>query len=510
MSSQEALPAPKPVAATNAAEDRAGVWWPRIALMIIVLAMTLRPGDAPWINDEPTLIKFALGFSALPTDSYLIHLPFTPAQFGLQGTRGAWYGPAPVWFYQVLLAFTHDPLALVVMHALVVGGISALGLYWLARVMRVTPWLAVVAMLSPWIWHYSRQLWDNSFNIPLSALLLAAYGDFLSTRRPWSLRLVIFCILIMPLVHFMSLPMVVVVLLHLLIFHYRSILRSKWSLLSIVVIVEIAAWPYWAYLRDHYHSTVPPGTSPVYGWLYPLLGAHHITSAGLGNILGDRWFESLGNGGSSLVFVAQSISLLAYPACWIGMGLAAHRASKMFRRGEQISPMDHLSAVCLGTWLCQTLLDGIEHVYEGPHYYNGTWIIYVFFVWLALSRLLQRKVDGRLIGALVLGIHAMVLMLVLIAAEFKIIRDGGSLCLNYGTILGNQIDAMHQLNQFSPDSPRIIEVPQWTSFHWTFDVLHGLVSAVGSERRPVMPLRIHYRNSSGTDARIVVEPATIN
>ena len=58
--------------------------------------------------------------------------------------------------------------------------------------MKISAWLAVLVMLSPWMWYYSRQLWDNSFCIPLSAMTIAAYADYLATRCGRSLSLSIF------------------------------------------------------------------------------------------------------------------------------------------------------------------------------------------------------------------------------------------------------------------------------------------------------------------------------
>src|SRR5208282_4196068 len=71
--------------------------WPAILLALIVLGTALRPGDAPWIFDEPLLMNGALFYNAKPCRLGPIFLPFTPAVTGLQGTRGVRYGPLAVW-----------------------------------------------------------------------------------------------------------------------------------------------------------------------------------------------------------------------------------------------------------------------------------------------------------------------------------------------------------------------------------------------------------------------------
>ncbi len=162
---------------------------PVLALALIVVATTLRPGDAPWIADEPLLLYGAMYCNTTASHLWKIRLPFTAAPYGLIGTRGVHYGPLAIWLDQIFLAFTHNPIIMIAIRAAAFSAITAAALYWLAKTLRVTPWLAVAVMLSPWLWLYSRQLWDNSLCIPLCAMLFAAYADFVLTHRPWSLRL---------------------------------------------------------------------------------------------------------------------------------------------------------------------------------------------------------------------------------------------------------------------------------------------------------------------------------
>ena len=58
-------------------------------MVLIVTATMLRPGDAPWIYDEPLLMEMAIQQNATPSHFLHITLPFTPATHGLKGTRGA-------------------------------------------------------------------------------------------------------------------------------------------------------------------------------------------------------------------------------------------------------------------------------------------------------------------------------------------------------------------------------------------------------------------------------------
>ncbi len=134
------------------------------ALLVASLPAVVFPGDAPFINDEPQLILGALRANA---DHAL-------AVVGLMGNKGVPYGPLPTWIYQALLLVTHEPVAIVVLHAALLACVIAVSLGWLSRTLDLWPWLAPVVLLSPYLWLYERVLWDNTFNLALSALLVAA------------------------------------------------------------------------------------------------------------------------------------------------------------------------------------------------------------------------------------------------------------------------------------------------------------------------------------------------
>jgi len=158
-----------------------------IAAIAIIIAFTafVLPGDVPFIAEMATLLGSAAQLNATPSHFLGISLPFTIATIGTLGTRGLPYGPFPIWFYQALLIFSHNPVAVVSMRSLIFETTTAAALLWLTRVMRLSPWFVPLSMLSPWLWLYSREIWDNTFCIPLSALAVAGYGDFINTRRRW-------------------------------------------------------------------------------------------------------------------------------------------------------------------------------------------------------------------------------------------------------------------------------------------------------------------------------------
>jgi hypothetical protein len=461
-------------------------------MVLIVTATMLRPGDAPWIYDEPLLMEMAIQQNATPSHFLHITLPFTPATHGLKGTRGARYGPAAVWLDQIFLAFTHNPIWMVAIRAGLVSGITAFSLLWLCRTLRVSPWLAVAAMLSPWLYFYARQIWDNSLCIPISALMLAAYANFVSTHRVRSLYLTVFCAPLLMLIHFMAVPLVAAIGLHLVLVEFHSLRRFKWVIGAIVIAMLAISWPYWNYLIHNYHHNVPGGTSRWLGWFYPLLGPHHLSAIGLNNLLGDSWR----NPAPRILRIAQDITGLAYLAAWIGLLLAIPCVCRVVTRSTRASAIDQ---ICSFTWLAiilQCALYGPLHVHEGPHYFNASWICFATFAFLAAK-------IAPLFCKPLLGIFAAAQLLILTTMALTIHHNGGMRSDNYGTTLSNQIAAIQQIERYTDDSPGRIEIPEWTEHPRTPAVLEMLFPPQPGPRLRGN-LVIRFRDAFPDDARIVV------
>ena len=102
---------------------------------------------------------------------------------GLMGTQGTYYGPLATWVYQAYLAISLNLVLLVLLRSLAMLTLTAGALWIIARSMQVRTVGFTVAVFSPFFWLYSRQIWDNSFCIPLAAWAVAGYCLFL-TRKP--------------------------------------------------------------------------------------------------------------------------------------------------------------------------------------------------------------------------------------------------------------------------------------------------------------------------------------
>ncbi len=179
------------------------------------------------------------------------------------------------------------------------------------------------------------------------------------------------------------------------------------------------------------------------------LRAHHFAAGGLENILGDAWVATR----SPVVLVARWISLVAFPAVWVGMLLALPRVWRVLRLSPRAGPIDHIFAVAWAAVVFQAALDGFQHVYEGPHYLNAAWIVYAAFLFL-----LARHAPAWIIGA-----YGASLLTVTIAIAVSIHQNAGMRSANYGSALWAQIEAVEEIQEFSGDSPLKIDIPQWTA-----------------------------------------------
>src|SRR5690606_17924468 len=146
------------------------------------------------------------------------------ATHGLQGTRGI-YGPAATWFYQLALRLGGGDLAFVCLLKTSICGILLwIASAWLLSLRRppLSPVILLAAFLSPYLWIYGRDLWDNSFVIPLSALAIASYARFLEaeddTQRQRLLALSFVFLSLGALIHLMMVPVIAALGVHLIVF----------------------------------------------------------------------------------------------------------------------------------------------------------------------------------------------------------------------------------------------------------------------------------------------------
>ena len=482
------------------------IGWCAAAVVAIVILMALRPGDATFIVDEPSLLALAQYWNHTPSQILGVRLPFSLAKVSLMGSHGLYYGPAAVWMYQIFEAFTINPVALTAMHAVLFGAMTGAALLWLSRSLKVSPALAVVTMLSPWLWFYFRQLWDNSFCIPLSAAAFGGYADFLVTRRRGALWLAVLAAALMPLVHFMSLALVLPLAIHFVLFQTRWVRKFGLGVATVIVVVNLVGWPYWSYLMGHHETTGGPAFMPdsaSLGWVFPLNGGLLLSGAGLSKILGEEWLYTLAMPMPFVVTAALTISVFVYAAVWVGMVMSVVKSWRVIRHGAAASATDQMALVALLVFIGQIILDGVGHVYGQPHYFNATWIAYAMFAWMAIDGM-QRRFSKSVLVRAAMPVYGASLAILIAAAGYKIARDGGTRSLHYGTVLSEQVAAAVKMKSFDAASRVIYAFPQWQNYPDAPQNLEWWVEASGppgGKRRII----VKYRDAFPTDARIVVD-----
>jgi hypothetical protein len=386
------------------APSQAQTWLAVVLTVLALVPVVMWPGDVPWTTDEPRLIAQA----------WHSNHARVLASCGLFGNFGLPYGPLPTQIYQVLLLFTHDLSTLVVLRGLLCGGVTAFSLLWLARTLRLPGWFAAAVLVAPYVTNFHRILWDASFAIPLSALTLAAFADFLSTGRARSLRVCLVGVVLLPLIHPQGLPLSVALAAY-FVWRKRSALRQDrralaWLGAGLFVLhatylpraIGAVVWRF-----THASAATYPGEgSRGISAFAPLLGARLLAGREYAvTLLSMQTSTPLG-------VVSQWMSQLIYPLLWLGIGLAAWRAGAVLRRWrspvDEASPAsiavrDEVSSVLLVSLILQALLFAALRVPPAPQYFFASFATIVFFAWLAVEVKWLRAL-GALYGAACLAL----------------------------------------------------------------------------------------------------------
>jgi hypothetical protein len=369
------------------------------ALILLGLALTaLWPGDVSWLMDEPRLIATAWH---LNHDGQI-------AVGGLYGNFGIRYGPLPTQIYQLLLLVTHDPLTLVVLRSVLCAGVSGFGLLWLGRSLGLPGWFAAGVMVSPYVVAYNRVLWDASFAMPVGVLALAAFADFLRTRRNWSLCGCVLASVLAVTIHPQALPLTVSILGWLGWQHRAALWQARRALVITGLVVLLLNGFYFvqfagqlaARLSGSVQKGYPGGGSHWISALAPLLGGRLLCGA--------DYLEKLARPGAPewLHTAAAFCATLFYPLAWAGILFAGRTAWQVFQRRKTASAdnasADPREAVAIVVFIAlglQALLFGLMRIPAAPQYFFGTFVLHVVVAWLAVNALRPRRI-GIFLGAL--------------------------------------------------------------------------------------------------------------
>ncbi len=399
--------------------------------LAIVITPMFWPADTQWGGDDALLMKLAL------TANHEHHL----SKAGLGGSFAYPYGPVPLDIYQGMLLVTHHLPTIVRLHVGLMTIVTSAALLWLTWSLGLSPWLAPLVMLSPFFWFYSRLLWDNTFAIPVGAMMVAAYLAFLRRESRVAFVTALVCAAILPFIHPMTLPLVAAVGAHAAWHRREAFLRHKIALMVIVICTALVNWSYCVRVARQFADSPripktvgdpaepPLSRSAAFG--FPLLSGRLVSAY----YFFDGRGSEAGAESSGIACAARLVSGMAFPLVWIGIVICITRFSTGWRR--QGNPVDAVAVICVLTLILQSLMDGVLRISPWPHYFSGTWIVGVICFWLGLGWLARFRL-ASLVGI----VYAVATILATTAFILGVHRAGGGKVW-HGPTMGAQLTSMY-------------------------------------------------------------------
>jgi hypothetical protein len=264
---------------------RLSIGWIFFFCLVLCGVRLLYPGDTPFNTDENQLLIQA--WRANQEHAWTTH--------GLRGTRGIDYGPIPILLYRGGLFLTQNLEHLILLKTFLTSVATMAALFAL---LALCPWISPLAILpvflSLYFWVYARDLWDNSWNIPFTALAFVTYLAFVHTRRKIWLAISVLWIATILQIHLLCLPLVFAVGWH-FFWKERRWARSHvlFCLLLLLGAVGLLS-PYLGHLLSTPQTPSPQPFGPgVLHFVFSFLGFRLFTAAGFEYFLGPLWYTAL-------------------------------------------------------------------------------------------------------------------------------------------------------------------------------------------------------------------------
>lgn len=414
-----------------------GLW---TSLTAGLLMAVIDPGLAPWINDEAKLL----------TNAWLANSTGWPAKTGLLGTQGYFYGPTPTWFYQLGLLITHNICVLVILHALIFYGATLTLGWFLVRNAGLSRLTLLLLAFMPSICFYSRQLWDNSFNIPLSCGLLGLYASYLSAPGRWKLRgLGAGCALAVG-VHLSAITLVAAIVAHGVWTHRTRLRRWLVPFLTGAACVMMLHLPYLGSQISIFTGAMPKpmlensGLVAGYPYLMPRQSSvESVWFAWTGSRVLTADFSIMPRFDTGPVgLVQQFLRWMTYPlylCCILGV---AGEILRNFRKKEvftkQSSQTRVLILICFCVIFLNSLLFAVIRPVAMDHYFNGSFGAYVVLTSAGLSCTAYRwwKILIRVTIVCLAGYTCLCLLN---------LKQTQGRQLGYGPVLGEQLRILQEV-----------------------------------------------------------------
>jgi len=444
------------------------------------------PGDIPWNTDEAHLISNAM----------LANHNRTLATHGLLGSFGATYGPVPTWIYQFFLLWTHNLVAISLFKNLLSLLILFVALYLISSRLNLDKYPILLVFLSPYLYIYNRQLWDNCFLIPFSALLLLFYTLFSLYRSRLYFLIIMLLSVVLIHIHLMSGFLLAPLLAVILLFE-RHWLKVNWGWATIGLLLSFTiSLPYLLTAATQLHPQQLHRASFVSSLVNGVAGAKFFSFIGLG----ERFLPEIYSN-AFILPLPITIGLVTVSACGLifflaGLVLSIRRIIKLNRNLSDYSTIDKLALLCLLCIAASTLFMVVTRSGHHPHYYNATWFSYYFFLWQGAARALSRKKT-----AVVYGVYFASMAILLACAVSFIHINGGNRHIYYGATLQNQIDVARRILEFSPGRQQVNVIVRVLHYQLSTHTIKTLMKLYPYTSRDAglshssVNLIIDYRNS---------------
>jgi hypothetical protein len=299
----------------------------------------------------------------------------------------------------------------------------------------------------------------------------------------------------------MCLPLIAVLALHFLLYHRDWLKRNPWRVALSLTVAALVASPYLVHLAQNHPVESHSWRSRVASLGFSLSGPVQLSAIGFERYLGRNWFlpVSAGGIGDGPLTALVVLSALAYLFCWYGLILAG----RGWWRHEGSGLHYDLCFVAFLGFVFHLALNFLMGLFSYGHYYNGVWIFFFVFLWLAVSQLWDR---GWARGIFLTYAIAMAFTLVTIATLIH--QRGGSRELAYGPTLDNLITVAEELNAYQPGAHFVSEARHPSIFPETITVLQRLYSPEAPPSLVALPpLTLRYRKIEDPhDGRIEIAP----
>lgn len=413
-----------------------------IGLGVLVLCRLIWVGDIPYGNDDSQL--FLQAINDAQNHIFTSH--------GLLGSRGMNYGPFAIWTYRIGLFFTRDLIALATFRVLITSLLIAFSIGLMAYSSPfLIPSLGVIGLLSPYLWLYGRDLWDNSYVIPLSGVAIACYLYFCQKKSKAAIFISLMASVFGILTHLVYLPVALGLMIHFLGYQ-RDWLKKNipFALLSLGV-GSVTLLPYVVHLLSERKSFSSGGVSPNLGHLLmPFLGPRFFTALGIEHFTGKDWYQMFPSQPilNGIWIFLICLSALAYLFAWYGMFLSFKEVLTHFRsekRHDERTKQFDVCFIAVCIFVIELGLSFYLRLIPVPNFYSPFWLVFLFFLWFGLSQVWDQKPTKALFicisVSLLVGLSGLVLRL-------HVYR--GNRWNHYGPTLKNLWVIAREIEQISP------------------------------------------------------------